>query len=274
MTIERRVPAIAYTVLFYTSLCIGITACSGSTEPPQEEPINTVEPAGSAAPLFLNSIVSTQIDFITRADANVFQRLEYIGQARHEMPDSRSDNLFDQNAYVFTAYFSDNSSIDIWLHSQFGSQQLAAEYAEKVTGPLGRLPETLRSPLSHVVIHPGNETAFAEELAQFFVLYSDNMDIRISNNDLEETVFHESVHASLDATFANSETWKRAQQADGNFITQYGKSNPQQEDLAETAIFAYTMTKHPGRLSAEVEAWVRDYVPNRLSFITGIFSDE
>ena len=97
------------------------------------------------------------------------------------------------------------------------------------------------------------------------------MDTRISNNDLEETVFHESVHASLDSTYLRSQAWLDAQRSDGTFVTQYAKNNPDKEDMAESAIFAYTMLKHPGRLSRDIEDWVRIYMLNRYMFFETVF---
>ena len=62
----------------------------------------------------------------------------------------------------------------------------------------------MRRMLDHVVIHRGNATAFAEYLGHFFVLYSANIKVRIRNHDLEETVFHEAVHATLDYKYTRS----------------------------------------------------------------------
>ncbi len=222
-------------------------------------------------PLFKNSIVSTDIDFITECDADSFKSYVYIGQQEKEMPDSRNDILFDKKAYVFESTFANGKKVGIWAHSSFGSKAAAEEYVVKLNPRLGKLPELMRDKVSHVIIHKGDATAFAESEGNFFVLYSDNMDVRISNNDLEETVFHESVHASLDFTYANSTGWKNAQNADGNFITQYGKDNPKLEDLAETAIFAYTMIKNPGRLSKDIEDWVNKNNPNKFAFFKTIY---
>jgi len=121
------------------------------------------------------------------------------------------------------------------------------------------------------VLHNGDAGAFAESEANFFVIYSDNMDVRIANNDLEETVFHETIHATLDAIYLNSNGWIQAQQQDNTFITQYARDNSDKEDMAETALFVYTMEKHPGRLSQDIETWVLNNIPNRYSFLETIF---
>lgn len=225
----------------------------------------------ATTPLFNNSIVSTDIDFIFSNDEDAFLNITYLGQADKEMPDSRNDILFDNGTYVFQLDFSLGNSIDIWVHSTFGSENAAFEYANKLTEPIGKLPEFMRSELSHVVLHKGNAGAFAESEANFFVVYSENIDTRISNNDLEETIFHESVHASLDADFLKSEQWLKSQQNDYAFITEYAKENADKEDMAESALFAFTMIKHPGRLSSDIEMWVKTNIPNRYAFFQAIF---
>lgn len=226
----------------------------------------------NSSPLFINSIVSTDIDFIQSDDPDAFLSLSFVGRDRKEMPGSLdSEELIDEEAFIFEATFSNNKKLPIWLHSSFGTEEAAQEYAEKATGPLGKLPQFMRDRLDHVVIHKGDHTAFGEHIGHFFVLYSDNMDTRISNNDLEETVFHESVHASLDLDYAEGEEWISAQVQDCQFITHYAKDNFDGEDLAETAIFAYTMITNPGRLDSSTEDWIKLEIPNRLAFFRALF---
>lgn len=224
-------------------------------------------------PLFKNSVASTDFDFIKSDDPDAFESLRFVGRETTEMPDKRNDDLMAENTFVFEAKFRDGKRIPIWAHHSFGDVQTAQRYAAMATGPLGKLPEPMRKTLTRVVIHKGNETAFAEDEGHFFVLYSENMETRVKNHDLEETVFHESVHASLDKKHAKSEAWLSAQKADGAFITEYGANNAGKEDMAESALFAYTMLKHPGRLPAEVENWVSRHTPNRLAFLKKIFAE-
>ncbi len=223
------------------------------------------------SPLFPNSVVSNDIDFILETDPDVFMELSFIGLDDKEMPDSQSDVLFDEDTFIFETSFSTGESIEIWCHSSFGTQELAEEYAEKLGPRLGKLPSIHREYLDHVVIHNGNATAFAEEQANFFVLYSENMDNRISTNDLEETVFHESVHASYQLMYVATPEWLNAQSMDVTFVTEYAQNFPEREDMAESALFAYTFITHPGRLSEDVENWLMENIPNRIEFFRGIY---
>ena len=227
----------------------------------------------SSNPLFFNSVASNDIDFILSTDPDAFVSLTYLRRENKEMPGSFDGELFD-NAYVFESSFVNGKKIQIWCHSSFGSENAARGYAEKVSPRLGKLPEFMRDVLSHVIIHDGDSGAFAESEAQFFVLYSDNMDTRISNNDLEETVFHESIHATLDEMHLNNAGWINAQDQDVNFITNYAQDNSFKEDFAETALFAYTLSTYPGRLSNNTQDWVNTHIPNRLNYInTNIFTN-
>jgi len=225
----------------------------------------------SSDPLFVNSIVSTDIDFITATDNDMLENVSFVGLEDKEMPSSLTEELFDQDTYVFNTTYTDGTSVEIWAHSSFGSEAAAQEYVNKLAPRLGKLPNVMRAPLDHVVLHNGDAGAYAESLGHFFMIYSENMDVRISNNDLEETVFHESVHASLDEDHLLSIDWLQAQVVDQNFITEYAQNFPDKEDMAESALFVYTMMTHPGRLSSDIEEWVTTHIPFKKAYIEGIY---
>lgn len=223
--------------------------------------------------LFPNSVVSNDIDFITADDPAALSRLTFTGIAEREMPDRRSDTLIDKHAFTFKVTFSDSTTLDVWAHSDFSGHAEAEPYIRTLLAALGRLPLIMRHTLSYIVLHKGDSGAFAEHLGHFFVLYSDNIITRLKNNDLEETLFHESVHATLDFKHRNSPEWVRAQNADNIFITKYGADNPTIEDLAETALFVYTQMKYPDRLPAHIHQWILENIPNRAKYIREIFTD-
>lgn len=229
--------------------------------------------AAAAEPLFPTSVVSNDIDFITVDDPAVSGCLVYVGRTTQEMPGALDTNdLFVEGVHSYAATFVDGSRVGVWVHPSVGEQEEADARAALLLGPLGRLPGFMRQKLSHIVVQSGNRSAFAEHLGHFFVLYEDNMLDRISTHDLEETVFHESVHATLEAEWAESEEWRQAQAADNAFITEYAASRPEQEDLPESALFAYTYLRHPERLPSEVARGVKEIMPARLEFFERLFS--
>lgn len=75
----------------------------------------------------------------------------------------------------------------------------------------------------------------------------------------------------MDAEWAKDAEWRQAQAADGAFITEYAARKPGGEDLAESALFAFTYLTHPARLPPEVVRGVKTIMPARLAFFENIF---
>ncbi len=226
----------------------------------------------ASGPIFPNSVVSNDLDFIRSSDFDVFACIKYEGKIRAEMPDRRHDELHANGVFSYSAKYRDGTSVGIWVHPDVGTRDAARKLALQAAGPVGKLPTIMRSRLSHIVIHKGSQSAFAEDRGRFFVLYSGNMATRLRNHDLEETVFHESVHATLDHPMLASAEWKKAQRADGDFVTEYARDRPNKEDMAESALFAWAILFYPGRLPDFVEEEVRRIMPNRLAFFMEVFS--
>lgn len=227
--------------------------------------------AAGAEPLFKNSVVSNTLDFIMTSDPSAFHCISYDGEITAEMPGAASGQLMANGVFSFTAQYTDGSSVPFWVHYDIGSNDTAAPVAQNAAKAVGKLPTFMRAKLNHVVIHGGDGTAFAEDRGRFFVLYAKNMKTRMRNKDLEETVFHEAVHATLDIPHLKSAAYRKARRADGAVITQYAAKRPT-EDMAESALFAWALTQHPGRLPARIEDAVRQIMPNRLAFFETLFS--
>ncbi len=217
---------------------------------------------------YKNSVASTDFDYIHESDPSTFEGLEYVGKLNSEMPDKRKGhNQLRQPAFVFVATFSDGCSIQLSMDAAFATKEAAETEAKRYVHPIGKLPTSLRVGVDRVVVHQGgkNTTAFSDNA--LIILYSENATKRIANHDLEETVFHESVHASWDKKHARSEAWKKAQAQDGRFVTVYGKQKPEREDLAESALFAYTLIHHPGRIPAADTKKIKESIPARIRFV-------
>ena len=189
------------------------------------------------------------------------------------MVDKRHNRLLTLNVSFFVVRFADGTRVGLWVHPDLGPRAVILHYARHVARGLSHLPSAMRETLSHVVIHHGDETAFAEDEEHFFVLYHKNIDTRLQQHDLEETIFHESVHATLDDRWSRDPAWRFAQAADGAFITHYAKAHPNREDLAETALFSYVLLTTPERFSDSLAAKIRQLVPNRLAFFKRLFLD-
>ncbi|MFK7770319.1 MAG: hypothetical protein AB8B55_24120 [Mariniblastus sp.] len=221
-----------------------------------------------AAQDYPNSVASTDFDYIHESDPSTFKALEYVGKFGSEMPDKREGReQLIHPAFVFVATFTDGCSTQLSIDQAFENKEAAETEANRYVHRLGKLPTSLRQGVDRVVVHKGGRDTTAFSDVGLIVLYSDNASKRISNHDLEETVFHESVHASWDKKHANSEAWKKAQAQDGSFVTSYAKRKPAREDLAESALFAYTLIHHPGRIPAADAKKIKKAIPARIRFV-------
>jgi hypothetical protein len=172
-----------------------------------------------------------------------------------------------QEAFLFVAHFNDGTRVRLAIDADFKTQDSARQEALRYTPRLGKLPTALRRGVERVVIHKGGENVTAFSDVGLMVLYSDNATKRIGTHDLEETVFHESVHAAWDKAHAKSAEWQDAQKKDGGYVTDYARKNPLGEDLAESALFAYTLLHHPNRIPKEEAARIARIIPNRIAFV-------
>lgn len=219
-----------------------------------------------AEPLFPNSIVSNDLDFILPNDAGACWSIQETGGGRTEMYDPRTDALFVDDAIHFSVSYPDQT-VRINMHPEVSDP---AARAEQAAASMSRLPVPMRRSLLHVNIHDGEGTAWSEDAGRFFTLYDENMAVRLSQHDLDETVFHETAHVALDPLLSRDPDWAANAAADGGYITEYAARLPDREDIAESALFAWTMTFHPGRLPTDIEAAVRQIMPNRLEYLSNM----
>lgn len=219
-----------------------------------------------------SSVVGTDFDFIRGDDPSSFQALKFLGSTTAEMPDKRDDaaDLF-QPAFLFEATFSD-AVVKIFVDAGFANDRHAAEEARRYCGPLGRLPAPLRRGVRRLVVHRGGPDTTAFSDVGLIVVYSDNATRRIATHDLEETIFHESVHAAWDAEHAASRGWRNAQLADDAFVTVYAAKKPAREDLAESALFAFAMLRHPDRIDEPDRSAIAKRIPHRIAYIADLLS--
>lgn len=245
---------------------------SGQDAGERGQAVNATSPR--ASPLYRSSVVGTDFDFITDDDIDAFGRLEYVGYKPFEMPDKRNTGEpLSQDAYVFNLYFTDGTRIGVALDKEFGSLQAAEQDIVRYTSRLGKLPSLYRQNIRHVVVHKGgaDTTSFAEDKGHFFVIYSDNATKRIGTHDLEETFFHEATHASIQTAYLSGEDWKGAKARDNAVVTEYANESAQ-EDFAESALFAYTIIRHPERLPTAERERIQKQIPNRIAFFRRVYA--
>lgn len=206
-----------------------------------------------------------RFDIIRADDPSTFHCLEPMGQATRQIWDKRVDGEPLVEAFLFTARFTDGTEIEIAVNPEFGTDAAARDEAMRYTVPLGQLPTTLREGIARFSVHAGDE-GFHAGTGQI-VVYAGRADQRLTYDHLEESVFHESVHASWDDQHRLAPDWIAAQQADGGFLTDYAANSPEREDLAETALFTFALLHHPDRFPPVDSEDTRRAVPNRIAYI-------
>jgi hypothetical protein len=237
----------------------------------QAAPVASTTPPKT--PLYPSSVVGTSFDYITETDPSAFKCLEYVGFKQFEMPDMRPDSGdLMQDAHVFNAHFTDGTKVGIAMDKAFGSRAAAETDAMRYTSRLGKYPTLYRANLNHITVNQGgiDSVAFAEDKGHLFTIYSDNATKRIGTHDLEETFFHEGTHAAIQDTYIGTAAWKNAKAADNAFITNYAQT-ADQEDFAESALFAYTIIHNPERFPAADRAYIEKTIPNRIAFFRTIY---
>jgi hypothetical protein len=210
----------------------------------------------------------TVFDIIRTSDPSLFSCLEDAGRGERQIWDKRVDGEPIVNAFLFMSRYKDGTNIEIAINPEFGNVDDARAEAMRYAAPLGQLPTSLRRGIAKFSVHKGNE-GFHAGTGQI-VFYSEKADQRMTYDHLEESIFHESVHASWDAEHRLADGWIAAQQADGMFLTEYGRNSPDREDLAETALFAYAILHHPDRFPPADTEDTRRAVPNRIKYIEAL----
>ena len=221
-------------------------------------------PTQSRADPPFGDTAGTVFDIITATDPSAFVCLSPQGQAPRQIWDKRVDGEPVVAAHLFLARYSDGAEIEIAVNPEF-DEGTALALANRFAQPLGQLPTSLRAGIGRFSIHGGAESFHAGNGQ--IVVYTEMADQRASYAHLEESLFHEAVHASWDDAHRLSPGWQAAQAADGGFLTDYGAESPDREDLAETALFAFAILHHPDRFPPVDTADTQRAVPNRIAYI-------
>jgi len=210
----------------------------------------------------------TVFDIIQTSDPSTLSCVEDAGRGMRQIWDKRVDGEPVVNAYLFMARYSDGSNIEIAINPEFGTPEAALTEALRYARPLGQLPTSLRAGINTFSVHGGRKGFHAGTGG--IVVYAETTDNRLGYNHLEESLFHESVHASWDAQHRLSEDWVAAQESDARFLTGYGARSPEREDLAETALFAYAILHYPERFPPADTADTVAAVPARMAYIEAL----
>ena len=204
-------------------------------------------------------------EIINDSDPSCFRDLNYLGQEIRTMFDRRVDDWIDNEAYCFPANYNDGLVIEVQVNSEFENQQLAKKFAEKYAFLIGKLPNELRKDVQTVWIHKGMKPFGGGN--NNILIHTDWSEQNYEPQGIiEETLFHEACHTSLDLFHAKNSLWKNAQNLDSIFISEYARDNPIREDIAESYLPYFAIRYRRDRLPEELIKKIENAMPNRIKY--------
>ena len=203
-------------------------------------------------------------DVLTSADPTSLAGVSYTGRGERSIFDRRVDAWITVDAYLFDARYA-GGVIEFQVNPEFGSAEAARAEVDVYAPVLGRLPAVMLSRATSVQVNAGREL-FGGNADGSFLIHTGQGAEYLRDGFLEEVLFHEAAHVSLDVDHTDSPGWRAAQAADGEFISTYARDFPDREDVAESVLPYFAVRFQPGRLTAEQQAVIEATIPNRIAY--------
>ena len=226
-------------------------------------------------------------NLITSTDSTGLSSVTYSGRGERGFYDYRPREWITVNAYLFDVRFS-GRSIEFQVNPEFESEEASRKQVDTYAAPLGRMPSGMLSRIKSVHINDGapahpdldkswHLNAFRRDPKVFGGSYENNSmtihagsgEKRIQRGTLEEVLLHESAHVTLQ-NHQDESGWHEAQEADGEFISNYARDNPDREDVAESLVAYFALRYRADRISAGVRAAIEEAIPNRMEYFDGL----
>lgn len=237
-------------------------------------------------------------DWFTAADdgvnySNKLSSLTYVKQALHEINHEDGPNT-SELCWFYDADFTDIANMLIIVESAVGTQTFCQDnYALPLAKAMGRMPAIMRKSMrvsseGAIVLTYGGGTeilARAEDLGHWITFSKRRFDTRVAQGRLEEVMFHELVHATLQRQSADGkgynylknpdgtikQAWIDATTADGDkYATDRGVKSTNApdypEDFAETGHIAYVLKYRPSRIPSAERTIIQNQIPNKLAY--------
>lgn len=204
-------------------------------------------------------------DVLTVADPTGLQNVTYTGRGERVIFDRRVDAWITVDAYLFDVGIH-GRDIEFQVNPEFGSEAAARAEVDVFAPALGRLPAVLLSRAEKVHVNAGDGLFGGNWDDRSFLIHTGYGRGLLRDGFLEEVLFHEGAHVSLDGAHASSAGWRAAQQADGGFISTYARDFPDREDMAESVLPYFAVRYRPDRLSTQQRESIEAAIPNRLRY--------
>ena len=227
-------------------------------------------------------------DIITSADLSGLTGVTHTGRGERTIWDYRVLAWITVNAYLFEARIH-GRSIEFQVNPEFAGVDAARAEVDIYAQTLGRLPAVLLSRAERVHVNagePGHPDAArrgrlgarvpkvfgANYYDRSFTIHTGSGRSYLRGGFLEEILFHEGGHVSLQ-NHQDTPGWRAAQEADGEYISDYARDYPDGEDVAESVLLYFALRYRPDRLSASQRTAIREAIPNRIEYFDGLGLD-
>ncbi len=201
---------------------------------------------------------------IDSSDPSSLMDVTYAVRGMREFWDRRAERWVTIEAYLFDVRYG-WGAVEFQVNPEFGSADAARAEVDAYAPALGRLPAFLMTNAREVEIS-AVDAVFQGNEAGILHIYTGDGEELIRNGFLEEVLFHEAGHASLDRHHKNSAGWRQAQDTDGVFISQYARDHPDSEDVAESILPYFAVRHRPERLTDADRSAILTAIPNRLLY--------
>lgn len=217
--------------------------------------------------LFRDGAVFLAPDTIIETDPTALLNVTFTANGTRTIPDNRVMNDVDTLVNIFTANFSGGKQVTVMVNAEILFTQAEIE-ANRYARIVGQLDPIVREQIDVLWIHAGDAT-FSGNPGGIVIHTGRANQSLIPQGFLEETMAHESVHATLDALYLRSREWFDAQRRDVTFPTDFAREFPETEDLAES-YGAYLIVKEEDRNPADTVTRIREGIPARLEFFRNL----
>lgn len=219
----------------------------------------------SGEPPFRGTVFITP-DVLLSTDPTRLEGVTYTGRGERSIYDRRVAAWITIDAYLFAVRI-DGQELEFQVNPEFGSVDAARAEVDTYAPALGRLPAFMLRRAEKVQVNAGDELFGGNWRDRSFLIHTDRGRAYIDRGVLEEVLFHEAAHVSLDGNHASAPGWLAAQQADdGVFISTYARGFPAREDIAESILPYFAVRERPERLSPAERSAILTAIPNRLAY--------
>ncbi len=206
--------------------------------------------------------ISNQV--ATDSDETLFESITPAGAGSRLMFDYRTSSFNQQVAWLFNVVYSDGILVEAQVNQEFTQAEALAE-ATYYSTEIGRLPKFLRKDLYSLWIHKGNNS-FGGGNNNFVIHIGLGDEVLKPRGHVNEVFIHEGAHTSLDVYIKDDPEWLYAQQADGGFISEYARDNPNREDIAESLLLYFAYKYRPNTISQGTKMLIESTMSYRMKY--------